>query len=176
MGEGAILIAFVVVQRLAELALARANMRRMLARGGVEFGRSHYPWIVALHAGWLVCLILLGAGRTVDRWWVAAFVALQVGRVWTIASLGRRWTTRILVVPGEVRLVRGPYRLLRHPNYCIVAAEIAVVPLALGLPALAAIFFVLNVILLAVRVKAEKTALAWAEGQTQTLANGRSSL
>ena len=176
MGEGAILIAFVVVQRFAELALAQANVRRLLAHGGVEFGGGQYPWIVALHAGWLACLIMFGADRPVDRWWVAAFIALQAGRVWTIASLGRRWTTRIVVVPGEVRVVRGPYRLLRHPNYCIVAAEIAVVPLALGLPTLAIIFFVLNAVLLAVRIKAEEAALTWAESQTHTLANGRSSL
>jgi methyltransferase len=112
--------------------------------------------------------VIYGGARPVDRWWLAAFLALQVARVWTIASLGRRWTTRIVVVPGEPRVTRGPYRLLRHPNYCIVTAEIAVVPLALGLPLLAAVFFVLNGLVLALRIRAEEAALAWA-GRTGPL-------
>jgi methyltransferase len=163
MGEGAILIGFIVVQRLVELALAQANTRRLLAAGGVEFGRSHYGLIVALHVAWLAYLLIYGSDRPIDRWWLAVFIALQGARVWTIASLGWRWTTRIVVVPGEARVTRGPYRLLRHPNYCIVAAEIAVVPLALGLPLLAVVFFILNGIVLAVRIRAEEAALAWAE-------------
>ena len=180
-GEGAILVGFIAAQRLAELLLARANTRRLLAAGGVEFGRSHYGVIVALHAGWFVCLAVFGSGRDIDRWWLAVFVALQVARVWTIASLGPRWTTRIVVVPGEPRVARGPYRLLRHPNYCIVAAEIAVAPLALGLPWLAAVFFLLNGLVLAIRIKTEEAALGWAEtapvgGKNSNLANGRSSL
>jgi len=164
LGEGALLVGFIAAQRLAELALAQANMRRLVAEGGIEFGRAHYWAIVALHAAWLAGLMVLGHDRPVDRWLLAIFVALQVARVWTIASLGGRWTTRIVVVPGEARVVRGPYRLLRHPNYWIVAAEFAVVPLALGLPLFGAVFFVLNGIVLAVRIKAEEAALIWAEG------------
>jgi methyltransferase len=141
----------------------------LLAAGGIEFGRSHYPLIVALHVAWLVCLVIFGADRPVDRWLLAIFVLLQVARVWTIASLGRRWTTRVIAVPGGPRVTRGPYRLLRHPNYWIVAAEFLVVPLALGLPMVAVIFFVLNaILLLAVRIKAEEAALAWAERATST--------
>ena len=167
MGEGALLIGFIIAQRLGELVLARANTRRLLAEGGVEFGRAHYPLIVALHAAWLACLLIFGAERSVDRWLLAIFVLLQIARVWTIASLGRRWNTRVIVVPGAARVPRGPYRLLRHPNYWIVAGEFLVVPLALGLPLLAVLFFGLNaILLLAMRIRAEEAALAWAEQAT----------
>lgn len=163
MDEGAILVGFIVAQRLAELALAQWNTRRLMAAGGVEFGRSHYWLIVALHVSWLGCLMIFGGDRPVDRWWLAIFVVLQIARVWVIASLGRRWTARVIVVPGEPRRTGGPYRMLRHPNYAIVVAEFAVVPLALGLPLLGAVFFVLNAGILAIRIRAEEAALAWAE-------------
>jgi methyltransferase len=182
-GEGAILVGFIIVQRLAELVLARAHAQRLFASGGVEFGREHYPLIVVMHAAWIACLAVLGGDRPVDRWLLALFLILQAARVWTIASLGRRWTTRIIVVPGEQRVTRGPYRLLRHPNYWIIAGEILVVPLAVGLPLVAAIFTVLNAALLAVRIRAEEAALAWAEHAVSprdppagTLANDRPSL
>jgi methyltransferase len=168
MGEGALLVGFIAVQRLAELALAQVHTRRLMAEGGVEFGRSHYWAIVVLHASWLAALMLFGHERPVDRWWLAAFVVLQGARVWTIASLGRRWTTRIVVIPCEPRVSHGPYRLTRHPNYWIVAAEFAVVPLALGLPVLGAAFFVLNALALSVRVKAEEAALAWADASARS--------
>ncbi len=162
MGEGGWLVAFLVVQRLAELALAARNTRRLRAAGGVEFGASHYPLMVALHAFWLVGLWLLGHDRGIDPVWLAAFAVLQAGRVWVIASLGSRWTTRVIVVPGSLAVVRGPYRWLRHPNYLIVALEIAVVPLALGLPAFALVFSLLNAALLAYRIHVENRALGWA--------------
>jgi methyltransferase len=90
------------------------------------------------------------------------FVMLQAARIWVIASLGRRWTTRIVVLAGEPLVRRGPYRFVRHPNYLVVALEIAVVPLALGLPRYAAVFFILNGAALLVRIHAENRALAWA--------------
>jgi methyltransferase len=117
MGEGAWLIAFVAAQRLVELGLAQWNTLRLRAAGGVEFGAAHYPLLVALHAFWLLGLWLLGHGNTVDPFWLAVFVLLQAGRVWVIASLGRRWTTRVIVLPGASAVTRGPYRWLRHPNY-----------------------------------------------------------
>jgi methyltransferase len=162
MGEGSLLLAFVTAQRLAELALARRNTQRLRAAGAVERGRAHYPAIVALHALWLAGLWGLGYDRPIDRAFLAGFAVLQIARIWVLASLGRRWTTRILVLPGETPVRRGPYRYLRHPNYLIVALEIAVVPLALGLPLYAAASSVLNAIVLAVRIRAENAALAWA--------------
>ncbi len=187
MGEGAVLLGFVALQRLAELIWAERNTRRLLAPGGREFGHSHFPLIVALHAAWLAGLFLLGRNHGVDRAMLALLILLQVARGWVLASLGTRWTTRIVVVPGLASVTRGPYRFLRHPNYLIVAAEIAVVPLALGLTAFAVVFSLLNGIILCVRIRAENAALAWAASGAamrciapaladRTLANGRRSL
>ncbi len=162
MGEGAWLVLFVAAQRLCELALAQWNTIRLRAAGGIEFGAAHYPVIVALHAFWLLALWLLGAGRPVDPFWLALFAALQVGRIWAIASLWSRWTTRVIVLPGAVALARGPYRWLRHPNYLVVALEIVVVPLALDLPLLALFFGAANAALLVYRIRVEDRALAWA--------------
>ena len=120
MGEGAWLVAFLVVQRLAELGLAQWNTVRLRAAGGVEFGAAHYPLMVALHAFWLLGLWMLGHDRSVDPLWLAVFILLQAGRLWVIASLGRRWTTRVIVLPGAAPVARGPYRWLRHPNYAVV--------------------------------------------------------
>jgi methyltransferase len=162
MSEGAWLIAFLVVQRLAELGLAQWNTLRLRAAGGVEFGASHYPLMVALHGFWLLGLWLCGHDRSVDPIWLAVFILLQAGRIWVIASLGRRWTTRVIMVPGVPPVARGPYRWLRHPNYAVVVAEIAVVPLALGLPLFALLFSAANAALLAYRIGVENRALAWA--------------
>lgn len=165
MGEGAWLLAFLVVQRLAELALARRNTARVRAEGAVEFGARHYPVMVLLHASWLVTLAWLGHDRALDPGWLMLFIVLQMARIWVIASLGRRWTTRVLVLPGAVPVARGPYRWLRHPNYLIVVLEIAVVPLALGLPLVALTFSVANAVLLCWRIRVENRALTWAVGE-----------
>jgi methyltransferase len=171
MGEGALLLGFVTAQRLVELAWAQRNTRRLLAAGGVEFGQTHYPLMIAVHAAWLGGLWWLGRDHRVDPLLLAVFVALQVARLWVIASLGRRWTTRVVVMPGETLVAAGPYRFMRHPNYLIVAAEIAVVPLALGLPLCAAVFSALNGALLIWRIRVEQEALAWARAGGGDLAN-----
>ncbi|AXK82838.1 hypothetical protein DW352_21320 [Pseudolabrys taiwanensis] len=165
MGEGAWLVGFLVVQRGLELAIAARNTARLRGRGAVEFGAGHYPVMVALHATWLVTLAWAGYDRPVDVCWLGAFLMLQAARVWVIASLGRRWTTRILVLPGAPPVSRGPYRWLRHPNYLVVALEIAVVPLALGLPWVALAFTLANAVMLAWRIRLENQVLAWAVGQ-----------
>ena len=90
--------------------------------------------MVGFHAAWLVGLWVLAYDHAVDRVFLVLFVLLQIGRLWVLATLGRRWTIRVIVVPGETLVARGPYRWLRHPNYAVVIGEIAVVPLALGLP------------------------------------------
>jgi methyltransferase len=153
------LLGFVTAQRLAELALARRHTAALLARGAREAGAGHYPVMVALHAAWLVGLWMLGYHQPVAPGWLAVFAALQLARVWVIASLGERWTTRIIVLPQAAPVARGPYRFLRHPNYAVVAGEIAVVPLALGLAAYAVIFSMLNIAMLAWRIRAESDAL-----------------
>jgi len=155
-----LILALVTLQRLGELLLAERNTRRLLAKGAYEVGRGHYPFMVAIHAGWLVALWLLGPGPPVHILPLVLYIALQAARVWVIATLGERWTTRIIVLPGAPLVRRGPYRWLDHPNYLIVVAEIAVLPLVFGLPAVAAFFSVLNGIALWVRIREENKALA----------------
>ena len=152
-------LAAVTLQRLGELVLARRNTRRLLAQGGYEVGAAHYPLIVALHAAWLASLWVVGWSRPVNLAWLGLFVGLQLLRVWVIASLGGRWTTRIVILPRAKLVRRGPYRLFSHPNYAVVVAEIAVLPLAFGLVACAVVFSILNALVLSVRIRAEGRAL-----------------
>lgn len=162
MREGAWLVAFLVAQRLVELGFAQINTERLRAEGGVEFGAAHYPLMIALHASWLVGLWVLGHDQHIVRFWLAVFVLLQMGRLWVLASLGRRWTTRVIVLRGAAPVARGPYRWLKHPNYLIVVLEIAVIPLALGLPVFALVFSIANAAMLVYRIRIENEALAWA--------------
>jgi methyltransferase len=159
-GSGAILLVYLTVQRLTELWWAKENAARLMAAGGIEYGRSHLPLMILFHAAWLAGLWLLAYDRPVQPFFLALFVVLQIARFWVLATLGRRWTIRIIVVPGERLVAQGPYRLLRHPNYAVVIGEIAVVPLALGLPAYALVFSVLNAGMLAIRITAENAALS----------------
>lgn len=151
-------IGFVVLQRLAELRLAQRNTQRLMARGAREVGGGHYPAIVALHSAWIVAIALFGWDSPVSLVWLAVYAVLQIFRVWILASLGERWTTRIIVI-DEPLVRRGPYRFLSHPNYVLVVAEIIVVPMVLGLSAVAAVFTVLNAAMLTVRIRAESAAL-----------------
>jgi methyltransferase len=164
MGEGSLLLAFVTAQRLAELAWARHNTRRLRAAGAVEHGRAHYAAIVALHAVWLAGLWGLGYDRPIDRAFLVGFAALQAARIWVLASLANRWTTRIMVLPGAAPVRRGPYRFLRHPNYAVVAGEIAVLPLVFGAWGIALVFSLLNAAMLAWRIHIEEHALAARRG------------
>jgi methyltransferase len=154
-----IVLGFVTLQRLGELVLANRNTRALRARGAIEVGAAHYPLIVALHAAWLGGLWVLAWNRPVSIAWLGAFIVLQLLRVWVIASLGPRWTTRIIILPGESLVKRGPYRLVSHPNYMVVAGEIAALPLAFGLGLYALVFSLLNAAVLFVRIRAENRAL-----------------
>jgi len=159
------LLAFIVAQRLAELLWAERNTRRLRALGATEAGAGHYPAIVVLHAAWLVALVAFVApDAPVDRPLLAVFALLQAARLWTVASLGERWTTRVIALPGAPLVRRGPYRYLRHPNYLIVAAEIVVVPAIFGSWGIAAAFGLLNAALLCHRIRVEERALAAATG------------
>lgn len=159
MTPAVLLLAFVTAERLAELWLARRNTRALLERGAEEHAPGHYPLIVLLHAAWLAGLWWLGHDRTLHPLWLAVFVLLQVLRVWVLATLGPRWTTRIIVQPGAALVARGPYRWLSHPNYVVVIGEIATLPLALGLPVFALVFSLTNALVLTVRIRAENAAL-----------------
>lgn len=159
MTAAVLILGLVTLQRLAELAVSRRNTAALLAAGGREVGAGHYPLIVLVHAGWLAALWLLAPGRPILWPLVAVFALLQLLRLWVLVTLGRRWTTRIIVLPGAPLVARGPFRFLRHPNYAVVVAEIAVLPLAFGLWEVSLAFSLLNAAILAVRIRAEERAL-----------------
>ena len=154
-------IGFLIAQRLAELWLANRNTARLMADGAIEHGREHYFLFVTLHTGWLVAMVLMApTDPPFLPLLFAAFVVLQLGRVWVIATLGRFWTTRIIEVPGAPLVTGGPYRFVNHPNYFVVIGEIAVVPLMAGLWEIALVFSVLNAVLLWIRIRVENQSLA----------------
>jgi methyltransferase len=153
------ILTFVSAQRLSELVLARRNTRRLLAKGAVEVGRQHYLPMVVLHACWLLGLWILAPAGGVSLPLLGIFALLQCARLWVLVSLGERWTTRVIVLPGAPLVASGPYRFLRHPNYCIVAAEILVLPLAFGLVTFAVVFTAFNAIILSLRIRQEDAAL-----------------
>jgi methyltransferase len=155
------LIAAVAVERLVETAYAARNARTLFARGAVEIGRGHYPLIVALHASWLATLVLaLPPEPAIAVIPLILFVLLQLLRMWVIATLGPYWTTRIVTLAGAPLMRHGPYRFLRHPNYVIVAGEIAVLPLVFGETWVAVVFSILNAVMLSWRIRVEDRALA----------------
>ncbi|MEU2679034.1 isoprenylcysteine carboxyl methyltransferase family protein [Streptomyces sp. NPDC007107] len=162
----AALVLAVAAERLAELTLALRNARWSLARGGTEAGRGHYPVMVALHTALLAaCLAETWlAGRPFVPWFgwtmVAAVAAAQGLRWWCVRTLGPRWNTRVIVVPGLPLVTGGPYRWLRHPNYVAVAAEGAALPLVHGAWVTAVLFTVGNAALLTVRIRCEEGALS----------------
>jgi methyltransferase len=155
-----IILAVVTLQRIAELWLSKRNTRRLLAQGAHEVAPGHYPLIVAVHVLWLAALWWLAPLRPVNVPWLALFGMIEMARTWVLGPLGRRWTTRIIVLPGAPLVRKGPYRWVDHPNYFVVAAEIAVLPLVFGLWKVALIFSLLNAAVLAIRVSEENRALA----------------
>lgn len=157
----AVAVALVAAERLAELMLSHRNQRALIRGGAVEHGRGHYPLIVALHAAWLASLLVWVSPATRPNLvLIALYIALQVVRVWTIASLGPYWTTRVVTLPGAPLVRRGPYRWLRHPNYAVVVAEIALLPLAFGAWRIAVAFTLANLAMLAWRIRVEEQAIA----------------
>lgn len=159
-----LILALVTLQRLGELVISRYNTRRLLAQGAIEIAPGHYPFVVMIHAAWLTTLWIWGRGQDVNLVALSIFILLQPLRVWVLATLGSRWTTRIIVLPNTPMVTSGPYRYLSHPNYAIVAAEIAILPLALHLVLIASIFTVLNALVLVIRIRAESRALATVRG------------
>ncbi len=160
-----LVVAFIAGQRLFELVLARRNERRAWARGAIERGQNHYLLIVALHTLWLVSTLVEGLlrGPELPVLWpvpLALFLLVQPLRYWAIFSLGESWNTKILVLPGEKPVRRGPYRYLDHPNYVVVVVEILTFPLIFGAWITALVFTVLNAAILSVRIREENRALS----------------
>lgn len=161
MSAVAIVVALVALQRLLELIYATRNTRALLRRGAVEHGRAHYPLFIALHGGWLVAILVAVPADAPIAWLpLALFAVLQLLRLWVVATLGPYWTTRIVSLPEMPLVRRGPYRVLRHPNYVIVAGEIALLPLAFGAWRIAVVFSLLNLALILWRIRIEDRALA----------------
>lgn len=161
-----VLVALVGLERIAELVVSTRNARWSMEHGGVESGLGHYPFMVVLHTGLLVGALAEAWLRRPDvpsvlAWSMLALVlASQALRWWCITTLGRRWNTRVIVVPGLPPVRSGPYRLFRHPNYVAVVVEGVALPLVHAAWITAAVFTVLNAALLTVRIRAEDAALA----------------
>lgn len=161
MNAALVAVSLVAILRLAEIAYSRHNERLLHAEGGFEVGRAHYPLILLFHTIWLVVLAAAAVrGAQIQWFWLGLFVLLQPLRAWTILSLGRFWTARVITLPAAPLVRRGPYRLIRHPNYLIVELEIVILPLALGLWTAAMVFGLVNAGLLAWRIKVEGEALS----------------
>ncbi|HTK19373.1 MAG TPA: isoprenylcysteine carboxylmethyltransferase family protein [Mucilaginibacter sp.] len=159
-----IFIVFLVTQRFTELYISKRNEKWLLSQGAVEYGREHYPYIVALHTLFIVSLIAeyyLSGGQPISYIFLLFFVLLLVFKYWVLSSLGLYWNTRIYRVPGAVAVRKGPYKLFKHPNYVDVVLEIAIIPLVFHLYYTAIIFSVLNAIMLSVRIKVENKV--WAD-------------
>ncbi len=159
MTAAALLLGAVTAERIAELCLAHRNTAILMAKGAHEFAPRHYPAIVLMHVLWLASLWVFGATHLIDPIWLVIFLSLQGLRIWTLVTLGPRWTTRIIILPGAALISNGPYRIFSHPNYLVVVGEIATLPLCLGLPWLALVFSGANAILLSIRVRAENAAM-----------------
>ena len=160
LAPGVVLLGLVSLERLGELWLARRNTAKLMAQGAHEVAPGHYPAIVVMHGLWLVGLWIWASQLPLAISWVALFLVLQFMRIWVLWTLGARWTTRIIVLPGETLVRNGPYRFVSHPNYLVVIGEIAVLPLCFGLVWYGVIFSAVNAAVLAIRIKAENEALA----------------
>jgi methyltransferase len=150
------ILSLVTLQRLVELYIARRNTQRLLARGGYEAGSGHYWLIVILHAAWIIGLWVYARDNEVNWTWLFVYLAIEALRGWVVAALGDRWTTRIIVMPGEPLVARGPYRYLRHPNYIVVALEIFVLPMVFGMFWYAIGFTIANAAILYWRIRIEE--------------------
>lgn len=165
------LLAVLVLQRMLELRVAKRNEAWARSQGAREFGAAHYPLFFILHAGWMIGWLVEGWASPAlpELWWlgVGVFALAQGIRYWAIGTLGRRWNTRVLVLPGLAPIAQGPYRVLPHPNYLAVVLELAAVPLAVGAPWTGLVAGVLNAaLLLGVRIPCEMRALRWATEAT----------
>ncbi|WP_272885610.1 isoprenylcysteine carboxyl methyltransferase family protein [Fictibacillus marinisediminis] len=153
-----------ILQRLAELVIARRNETFLFSKGAFEAGQEHYKWMVAIHASFFVSLLLevpLFHKEPASWWWIpfSLFLLAQMARVWCLRSLGAFWNTKIIILPGAQVVASGPYKYIRHPNYCIVTMEIITIPLVFQAYFTALLFLVLNAVILSVRIPAEEKAL-----------------
>ena len=156
-------ILFLITQRLSELYIASRNQKWLLSQGAIEYGKNHYPYIVALHTLFIISIIveyILRGNTPINYIFLILFALLLLFKFWALSSLGKYWNTKIFRVPGSGPVKKGPYKLFKHPNYFIVVCEIAIIPLVFNLYYTAIIFTVLNAIMLSVRIKVENKVWA----------------
>ncbi|WP_183577889.1 isoprenylcysteine carboxyl methyltransferase family protein [Mucilaginibacter sp. X5P1] len=156
-------IVFVITQRLSELYVARRNEKWLRSQGAIEYGKNHYPYIVALHTLFIISIIaeyILRPGLSMDYVFLLLFILLLAFKFWALSSLGKYWNTKIFRVPGSGPVKKGPYKLFKHPNYFIVICEIVIIPMVFHLYYTALIFTVLNAIMLTVRIRVENKVWA----------------
>lgn len=158
------LLLLLIVQRITEMFIAKRNEKWLLNRGGVEHGSEHYPYIVALHVMFLLSLLLevniLHKEVTVLWYILVPILAFtQLIRYWAVMSLGSYWNTKIIIVPNDLVVLKGPYQYMRHPNYVVVAVEIFFIPLLYQAYFTAILFSVLNIVIMTIRIPAEEKAL-----------------
>ena len=159
-----IFISFFILQRLSELIIARSNEKWLLQHGAIQYGQSHYPFIIALHTTFIISIIaeyFLRGQPPISWLFLAIFIAVLLFKFWALSSLGKYWNTKIYRIPGVYPVKKGPYKIFKHPNYGEVICEIAIIPLVFNLYYTAIIFTVLNAIMLSVRISVENKV--WAE-------------
>ncbi len=156
----------IAAERGVELVLSRRNARLALIRGGIESGQRHYRVMVIVHALFLASCVVESlthrdqpSSGIVAAFAIGGTIAAQALRYWTVYALGRRWNTRVIVIPGESPVTSGPFRYIRHPNYLAVVMEFVCLPLIRSLWITAMVFSVANAALLYVRIPAEERAL-----------------
>ena len=159
-----IFISFLIIQRLSELLIARRNEKWLLSQGAVQYGQSHYPFMIAMHTLFIVSIIVefnLRGGTAISWLFLGIFLVVLAFKFWALSSLGKYWNTKIYRISGVYPVKRGPYRFLKHPNYMEVVCEIVFIPLVFHLYYTAIIFTVLNAVMLSVRITVENRV--WAQ-------------
>lgn len=159
-----IFIGLLIIQRLAELVVAKRNEKKMLARGAVEYDRAGYKYIVLMHTFFFLSLLSekIFIAREQNPYWLIFFIIFifaQLMRYWAITSLGEYWNTRVIYLKGSPHIKKGPYKFLKHPNYLVVCVELAIIPLIFSCYFTAIFFTILNIILLNRRIKIENRVL-----------------
>ncbi|WP_210367817.1 isoprenylcysteine carboxylmethyltransferase family protein [Bacillus sp. REN3] len=155
---------FIIFQRIVELKIAKRNEKWMKNKGAIELGQGHYPAMVMIHTAFFISYIseVILLDKTLTRYWpwlMMVFLLTQAMRVWSLMSLGRFWNTKIIILPGANVVKKGPYRMIKHPNYLIVTVELIIIPLMFNAFFTFVLFTILNILILSIRIPAEEKAL-----------------
>jgi methyltransferase len=157
-------LSFLILQRLSELYISSRNEKWLLQNGAIQYGQSHYPYMVAMHTLFILSIITeynLRGGTPMSWILLIAFLVVLSFKFWALSSLGKYWNTKIYRIPGVYPVKKGPYKIFKHPNYMEVVCEIAIIPLVFHLYYTAIIFSLLNIAMLTVRIRVENKV--WAE-------------